>query len=198
MASPARGTSACAAAAAAEALLEQARGLIEVLDDSAYTYCSPVMMRGTIGKHVRHCLDHFSAALGAVEDGAGGGGEPIDYDRRERNVPMETDRAEALRTIAGLREILGRVDAGASGRDVEVRVMLSAAGEEATLRSSLGRELAFAAHHAQHHHAMMKVIADELGVATPEGFGKAPSTLNYERSGAMAEPKPSAVSQLRT
>ena len=180
------GTDACAAAA--DALLAQAQGLIEGLDDSAYTYSSPVMMRGTIGKHVRHCLDHFSAALGVIE--AGG---VIDYDHRERNVPMETSRDEALKVIAGLRSALARVDRAAALREVEVRVMLTAAGDEATLRSTLARELAFAAHHAQHHHAMMQVIADELGAATPDGFGKAPSTLNHERGGASVEVKSSGA-----
>jgi hypothetical protein len=44
----------------------------------------------------------------------------------------------------------------------------------------------------------MHVLAADVGVEPPDGFGKAPATLNYERSGALAEPKPSAASQLRT
>ena len=44
----------------------------------------------------------------------------------------------------------------------------------------LGRELAFAAHHGVHHNAMINAICAELGVATPHGFGKAPSTINHE------------------
>ena len=45
-----------------------------------------------------------------------------------------------------------------------VRCMLSAQGDEQRLRSSLAREIAFASHHATHHHAMMASIALEHGV----------------------------------
>jgi hypothetical protein len=48
------------------------------------------------------------------------------------------------------------------------------------LGSTLARELAFASHHAIHHHAMMKAIAQEHGQAAESGFGVAPSTLNHE------------------
>jgi len=64
---------------------------------------------------------------------------------------------------------------------VIVRVMLTSDGQDTTLPSTFGRELAFAAHHAIHHHAMIKAIAEEFGIATPAEFGKAPSTLNFER-----------------
>ena len=62
-----------------------------------------------------------------------------------------------------------------------VRVMVSAEGAEASLGSTLARELAFAVHHAVHHNAMIASIAGELGIACPAGFGKAPSTANHER-----------------
>jgi hypothetical protein len=50
------------------------------------------------------------------------------------------------------------------------------------LVSTLGRELAFATHHAVHHQAMMKAIAFEFGVEVEECFGKAPATVNAERT----------------
>jgi hypothetical protein len=59
--------------------------------------------------------------------------------------------------------------------------MLTSDGVDAELGSTLGRELAFATHHAVHHHAMLGAIAAELGVATPPEFGKAPSTIRHER-----------------
>lgn len=166
---------ACPSARAALALLEQASALVGVVDDGAYGRASRVMPGGTMGKHFRHLVDHFAAAL------AGGGGAVIDYDHRERDVPMETDRGAALAQIGMLMERLRGIDGAAGAAAVRVRLMLSCDGEEHEFDSTLGRELAFAAHHAVHHHAMIGAIAAEMGVRTPEGFGRAPATLHHER-----------------
>lgn len=170
-----------AVAAAADAILAQCAGFVEALPDRAYTADSRLIRGGSVGKHVRHVLDHFSAIFTAADLG-----EAIAYDRRERNVPMETQREHALTTIAELR---GRVTQSGPtlGGTVRVRVMLSASGQEAELSSTVAWELAFATHHAIHHHAMMAAIAKELGLVTPAGFGKAPSTLHHERMGSRGE-----------
>lgn len=136
------------------------------------------MMRGTIGKHTRHSLDHFAAAL----SGFGRHAEEIDYDHRQREVPMETSRAAAISAIRAMNDSLVSIGPEADGQPVRVRLMLSGDGALGAFTSTLGRELAFAAHHALHHHAMMRVIADEFGVVCPPDFGKAPSTVHFEHS----------------
>jgi hypothetical protein len=163
--------------AAADALLAQAARFIAAIPPSAYARPCPLASGGTIGKHVRHCLDHFSAALGAIDAPDG----PIDYDHRERDVPMETSPAAALAAIVVLRSALRAITADQLAAPVTVRVMVDAEGGTVDLPSTLGRELAFATHHALHHHAMMKFIADSFGLPTPADFGKAPSTLEHER-----------------
>ncbi len=168
----------CPAARTGVALLEQAGAFIQSIDDRSFSSPSRVMAGGTIGKHFRHALDHFSAALA----GSRVHGGPIDYDHRRRNVPMETDRAAALTAIQRLVEELVETSTPVSASAVRVRVMLAADGAEAEFTSTLGRELAFAAHHAIHHHAMIKAIAEELGLKVPCGFGMAPSTMNFEQS----------------
>jgi hypothetical protein len=55
-------------------------------------------------------------------------------------------------------------------------------GFEYEIPSTFERELAFSAHHAIHHLAMVKVISDALGVDVDENFGKAPSTIVHEES----------------
>lgn len=163
-------------AVAAIAILDQCRRFIGTIPDDAYAADSKSIPGGTIGKHVRHSLDHFVAAMSCLDASS----TPIEYDRRARNVPMETRRGDALAVIAQLRERLAGLDSKTLGAPVGVRVMLAADGTEADLHSTLGRELAFATHHAIHHHTMMKTIAAEHGVVTPPEFGKAPSTLQYE------------------
>ena len=89
-------------------------------------------------------------------------------------------RAWVEAEIDTLRAIVQGLDEAAMNTQVTARVMLTAGGETADLRSTLGRELFFATHHAIHHHAMMKSIGREFGIEAPAGFGTAPSTLNFE------------------
>jgi len=163
-------------AAGADAVLRQCGDLVNAVTDDAYRSESRVLAGGTIGKHLRHTLDHFAAALAARD------GETIDYDHRERGVPVETDRAEAARVIDSLRSRLAEMRNAALDAPVRVRVMTDADGGEAELGSTRARELAFAAHHAVHHQAMMKAIAAEFGAHVAHEFGRAPSTLNHDRA----------------
>jgi len=162
---------------AADAILGQCAGLIERLDDEAYTTESKVIRGGSFGKHVRHELDHYSALLKGHDRGT-----TIVYDHRERGVGVETDRRAALDTIAALRGRLGGLGAEDLEAKATVQVMLSGEGDEAEAESTLAREVWFATHHAIHHHAMMKTIAQEFGVDAGPDFGKAPSTINFERA----------------
>ncbi len=170
-----RGSGRAPTAAAACAILEQCGAFVRLLDDSAYTRPSARMFGSTVGQHVRHALDHFEAACAGLAD------EVIVYDRRERGTAVETSRGAALEMIDRLSSQIGSVCPTSASRSVRVEVMLSAGGDEAVLESTLARELAFAAHHAVHHHAMMASLGVEMGVTPPSGFGKAPATLVHER-----------------
>ncbi len=158
--------------AAAALVLDQCLDLATRCPDDAFCANSGAIRGGTLGKHLRHTLDHFAAAT------EGAAGMIVEYDRRARNVPMETDRDAARAEIALVR---GRVEAlGTLAHDapVRVRVMIASDGREMTLTSTLGRELAFATHHGVHHLAMMRAIAHEFGVPVDDATGTAPSTLH--------------------
>lgn len=164
-------------AAAAVAMMDRCEAFVLSVPADRYAVESKTLRGGTIGKHVRHTLDHFRAALEVVSVVGG----VIDYDHRERDVPMETEPREAVRAIRSIRARLMELDAGVLEAPVRVRVMVSGDGTETELGSTLGRELAFVAHHAVHHHAMLGAIAAELGVVLDSEFGKAPSTVSHER-----------------
>lgn len=157
-------------------MLDQCAAFVEAVPGHSYSKESSTLKGGTIGKHVRHTLDHFRAALAFEQQGV------IDYDRRERDVPMETEPTAALRAIEELRVVIRGLDSETLESPVRIRVMVAADGSEVELGSTLARELAFASHHAIHHHAMLGAIASELGVQVSPEFGKAPSTISYERA----------------
>jgi len=167
-----------APAAAAAAVLGQCAEFVASLPEGAYARPCETMMGASIGQHLRHSVDHVAAILRGLEDGV------IDYDARERGVAIETDREAALRAIAALRARLADLEEDDADREVAVKVMLTSDGRTESLRTTIGRELAFAAHHETHHHAMMTVIAASAGCRAPAGFGVAPSTLNYASASA--------------
>lgn len=163
---------------AADELLAQTGAFVESLDEVSYSRPCAIAHGGTIGKHVRHLLDHFSAILGRGGDGVDDEDDAlIDYDHRERGGPIETSRAAAAAAIAEVRSGVTRIDQDAMEEPVSVRVMVARDGRTIDLTTTFGRELAFATHHALHHHAMMRVIASSFGVAAPDELGLAPATV---------------------
>lgn len=163
---------------AADAILDQAEQYIDRVDSDQYVHASVVVPGGTIGKHIRHMLDHFRCAITTDCQ------EPIDYDHRRRGGSVEEDRDAAKREIATLRSLLGGLEADDLSETVTTRVMLCGDGHTADLQSTRAREIFFAMHHAIHHNAILKAIGLELGFQCPEGFGTAPSTINFEQAEA--------------
>jgi hypothetical protein len=163
---------------AADAILSQCAEYIDRVEDDQFVQESKVVPGGTIGKHIRHTLDHFRCAI--TTDCA----EPIDYDHRKRGGSVEADRDAAKTEIATLRSLMGALSAEDLDQTVTTRVMLCGDGQTADLHSTRAREIFFAMHHAIHHNAILKAIALELGLSCPEGFGTAPSTINFEQAGA--------------
>lgn len=157
-------------------LIDQCEHFVKDVPAAVYATESMVMPGGTVGKHLRHLVDHYEA-IARVATAAD---EVVDYDHRERDVPMENSRDEALRGLSNLRTRVQSMRALPPARLIQVRVMVTGSGHEATLTSSLARELAFATHHGVHHQAMMRAIAGEFGVEAAPDFGKAPSTINHE------------------
>jgi uncharacterized damage-inducible protein DinB len=163
-------------ATAARLILDQCAVFLSGVPDTVYVAEAQTVRGGSVGKHVRHVLDHFSALLAEVRAGATAA---VDYDHRARGVPSESDKRIAMGSIESITADVRALTEHDLRRTIRVRVMITGDGTEAELESTVARELAFVTHHAVHHHAMMKTIAGEFGIQAEEGFGKAPSTLNY-------------------
>ena len=125
---------------------------------------------GSIGEHVRHCLDHVSALFAADRCST------LSYDRRHRGTAVETDPAEALRRILQLKSALDAWSTRSLDEPIRVTSMISPSGDAVTGWSTLARELAFVVSHTIHHQAIIGVLLAMDGHAVPERFGHSPST----------------------
>jgi hypothetical protein len=138
----------------------------------------------------------YAAQVAEKPKMGGSGPAELHYDLRERGCTSEHDMDAAaeriLDTIHRLEVVSIMSDNTAHivpKQELPVQAYFMLSGDDDTeyaLTSSIGRELGFAAHHAIHHMAMVKIIAthtaglDERDL--PAGFGKAPSTQNFENS----------------
>ncbi|KAK0561563.1 hypothetical protein OC844_003149 [Tilletia horrida] len=191
------------------------------LDDRALAFKSKVIPGSTAGKHLRHVHSHFEILVDAMPDaeqldaegsptsaastragpharGSSGGddGLPVvDYDRRSRDLKMESSNSVAIAEYEGLMERLRQKLAHTKGRlfdrELKVRATTPVVQE---FRTTFGREIWFLALHAIHHYALLRICMHEQGItlqstdsaSSPSSskhgvdasqFGVAPSTL---------------------
>ena len=149
--------------------LDEMAAIVMAADEAIYT-SRPIAVSGTIGEHVRHCLDHIAALVAASQSQA------MSYDRRERGTAVERDPAEALRQIMRLQASVDRWGARSMDDPLCVTSLVTPAGESVTGWSTLGRELAYVHSHTIHHQALIAVLLDLGDAPVPDYLGLAPST----------------------
>jgi len=163
--------------AAAAGILHQGEELLGALSAEDYARSLPVAFNGTIGGHVRHCLDHFASLLRGLDS------DVVDYDHRERDPRIETDPDFAIGIMRRLRISLEQMDPESLDTPVFARCEVSYHhGDSPVTRSSLGRELVYAVAHGIHHYAIISVMARLMGAELPPHFGVAPSTVAHRKS----------------
>jgi hypothetical protein len=156
--------------------LDQASALLSGLDTSTYTLQEDG--GSSVGAHLRHILDHYSAFVSGVSTGE------VDYDARARDLRIEenVDAAGALVAdpkgkLLDLPENLG--DA--------VKIRMDHGGPDIQLsQSSPQRELQFLISHTVHHFALIKSVLRGGSTVVEADFGVAPSTLSYRSGSACA------------
>jgi hypothetical protein len=158
---------------------------VDVAHQMYQTTC-PVI-HATIGQHYRHSLDHMERAAAAAISG----GKEIHYDLRLRDTPDESNWTTAAARIQSVDDLLTRLSESTQlhhpSLAVDAYFMLKGNDSaEYCLSSTTARELGFAAHHAIHHMAMVKIIATCPHVGKlhsedlPPDFGRAPSTTHHD------------------
>ncbi|MCI0391720.1 MAG: DinB family protein [Acidobacteria bacterium] len=156
--------------------LKQGIELIARLDDRLYTQPNRELSLSGVGAHFRHCIDFYHSFLAGVESGR------INYDLRERDERLETDRLFAIAKLDSLIADLSRMSVMEDDRVFET--LLEGSSNSDWSISSLKRELQFLLSHTIHHYSLIALALRLQGFEPGAAFGVAPSTLKNWRETA--------------
>lgn len=128
-----------------------------------------------IGAHFRHCFDFVDCLILGIENGK------IDYNKRERNLQVETDCKKGLAKIDETIEMLKTLAVLDFSQTILVRHERASdvTNEKSWCVSTLAREVEFLQSHTVHHYAIIGFKLANLGIKVDENFGVADSTLKY-------------------
>lgn len=146
-------------------LLDQLQSVTAKLSDQQYTTPSPLLSNSTIGQHTRHIIEFFLELDKGYDTGI------INYDKRNRDHAIESDRHFAIYQIYAISKSLDKPD----------KTLLLEA-EAVTIDTNYYRELLYNLEHIVHHMALMRVA---INIPLPESFGVASSTLKFRKACAQ-------------
>ncbi|MDT8341889.1 MAG: hypothetical protein RQ751_10285 [Longimicrobiales bacterium] len=126
------------------------------------------------GRHVRHILDHVLALRAGLEAGV------LDYNRRNRDAPIERDPQAARRQLEDLVAWL-EAEGDLAGPITVLSEIDVDSTRDATLSSTVERELLYIINHTIHHAAYLRLLGEHRGLAFPDHIGLAPATASYMR-----------------
>ena len=151
-------------------VLNQVLELIKQLDTEQYSQLLPVLTDNSVGKHIRHIAEFYQCLLNGLSAGS------IDYDKRERNILLETDidyTCEAIKKIIHRIEII---------QDNKLQLNVSYGDSFSVVETSVFRELTYNIEHTIHHLAIVKI-----GITTSfpevillENIGVSHSTIKFQ------------------
>jgi uncharacterized damage-inducible protein DinB len=153
-------------------IFSQLSTALSSLPNEEYKKPLDVLSNSSIGQHTRHIIEFFKVLIEQYDDGC------INYDKRERDLRLETDVESALGAIADIQNMILLQD-----KEVTLSGVYAGYPGEITVTSSYHRELVYNLEHAVHHMAMIKVGFRQLtNSALPLDFGVAASTMVYKKS----------------
>ncbi len=156
-----------------EALSSLTDVLRQLADQTIYTEPCAALSNATIGQHTRHIIELYQCLL------AGYPAAVINYDDRKRNILYEND-------ITAAAEVIKEIQFNLEQPDKTVKIFCGTDDESVCIESNYYREVLYNLEHCIHHQALIKVALlsiKDLQIA--DGFGVAPSTLQYRRQCAQ-------------
>ncbi|MBO6572164.1 DinB family protein [bacterium] len=156
--------------------LEQGISLLSSITDNEYSYNNGKYFKSGIGRHFRHIVEHYISLIDGYT-------EKINYDLRERDLKLETNRKAVINALRNIIDSIQTFELNPELINKKIEVKSNEGigdGDSPWSVSSIRRELQFLISHTVHHYALIGLILRTMDVTVPEDFGVAPSTLKYE------------------
>jgi hypothetical protein len=142
------------------------------LTDTEYIQPGKILFNASIGQHVRHIIDLFLCLEAGYETGI------VNYEKRNRDYKIETDKDVAIQLLKDIYHRLERPDIDLV---METEDYENTSGV-VTISSNYYREIAYNLEHTIHHMALIRVGINEVSsLILPEEFGVAYSTMKYRK-----------------
>jgi hypothetical protein len=141
---------------------------LTLVSKELYTKPSVFLDNGTIGKHTRHIIELVQCLIIGYASGK------VNYDKRERNLTIETDVDFAIECLNGCIAQINKADK---------KIMLAYEIGEKTITTTTTyfREIMYNIEHCTHHQALIKVAFNEFKISIDKNFGVATSTIKYRK-----------------
>ncbi|MBC7828329.1 MAG: DinB family protein [Chitinophagaceae bacterium] len=149
---------------------------LQQLSHEEYIKPCNTLFNNTIGQHVRHIIELFQCLENGYDSNM------VNYEKRPRDIAIETDKDLAARLLQDIFKKLSRPNK---------ELVLEACYDEHTTESitittNYYREIAYNLEHTIHHMALIRVgITEVSGIQLSDDFGVASSTVKYRKQCAQ-------------
>lgn len=152
----------------------QLRTIIDQLSKDEFSEELELLNFSSIGQHVRHVLEFYVCLSQGIESGM------VDYDKRVRNLSIETDPNYAMLILGELSNIFCCEEIV----DTALINSIEYNGVSLVANSSVSRELIYLIEHSIHHYAIIGIALRShfRHVEIPYNFGVAYSTSKHKKS----------------
>ena len=155
---------------ACRTILGQLSNVVRQIDPEDFSRPSTALSNSTVGQHLRHTLEFFICLEKGFDVGV------VNYDQRDHDQQIETDKDLALSVISRVQNFVSRRSAN---RPLLLEVGYERDNENSqSIETNYHRELTYNIEHAVHHMAIMKIGMREVApyLIISSDFGIALST----------------------
>lgn len=130
------------------------------------------LSKSSIGQHCRHVIELYIELLNGYETGN------VNYDKRQRNLVLETQNDQAIIEIQLIMDNIQKPN-----KDLQLICTLEQEKKEIfQISTNYFRELIYNLEHTVHHMALIRIGIHEItNLEIPESFGVAAATIQYRR-----------------
>lgn len=147
--------------------------ILNKISNHQFVQQSNLLSGASIGQHIRHILEFYLCLFDSDKTGS------VNYDKRKRDLKLESDLKYAIYTIDKISTNLIRFS---KSKTILLEGNFSKKdGLGILVNSSTNRELAYCMEHSIHHQALIKIGLIEQGLQNlvDDTFGVAPATIRH-------------------